>query len=95
MKTPRVKSSVGIRELKNHASAVLRRVRGGETVTLTDRNQPVALLVPIGAQGEEERVRQLVRAGRLTWSGGKPTGSHRPPTIRGASVADAVIEDRR
>lgn len=39
--------SVGIRELKTETSEVLRRVREqGETIQVTHRGKPVALLVP-------------------------------------------------
>ncbi|HVA25724.1 MAG TPA: type II toxin-antitoxin system prevent-host-death family antitoxin [Chloroflexota bacterium] len=37
---------VGIRELKERASAVVRRAAHGETVTITDRGRPVARIVP-------------------------------------------------
>lgn len=36
---------VGVRELRLEASAILRRVAAGETVEITDRGRPVALLV--------------------------------------------------
>ena len=39
--------SVGIRALQQHASAVVARVAGGETVEVTDRGRPVARLVPL------------------------------------------------
>lgn len=39
--------SIGIRELRQNASAVLRAVEKGATVQVTDRNRPVALLTPI------------------------------------------------
>jgi prevent-host-death family protein len=38
---------VGVRELKQNASAVLRRVEDGETIEVTDRGRPVARLVPL------------------------------------------------
>lgn len=38
---------VGIRELKQQASAVLRRVAGGETIDVTDHGHPIARIVPI------------------------------------------------
>lgn len=41
--------SVGIRELKQNASAVIRDVARGEEVTVTDRGRPVARIVPIKA----------------------------------------------
>ncbi|QGQ18100.1 type II toxin-antitoxin system prevent-host-death family antitoxin [Cellulomonas sp. JZ18] len=42
-------ASVGIRELKQNASAVVARVAAGETVTVTDRGRPAAQLTPIPA----------------------------------------------
>jgi len=36
---------IGVRELRQQASAVLRRVEAGETVEVTDRGRPVAVLV--------------------------------------------------
>jgi len=49
---------IGVRELRRQASAILRRVAAGETVEVTDRGRPVAVLVrkmPSGlARLEEE-----------------------------------------
>lgn len=39
-------TSVGIRELRQRASELLRLVEQGETVEITDRGRPVALLTP-------------------------------------------------
>jgi prevent-host-death family protein len=36
---------VGVRELRRQASAILRRVAAGETVEVTDRGRPVAILI--------------------------------------------------
>lgn len=36
---------IGIRELRRDASAILRRVAAGETIEVTDRGRPVAVLV--------------------------------------------------
>jgi antitoxin (DNA-binding transcriptional repressor) of toxin-antitoxin stability system len=38
--------TVGVRELKNHLSEYLRRVRGGESVLVTDRGEVVAEFSP-------------------------------------------------
>jgi prevent-host-death family protein len=40
-------TSVGVRELRQRASALLRRVGAGETIEITDRGRPVALLVAL------------------------------------------------
>jgi prevent-host-death family protein len=50
-------SSVGVRELRQQASAVLRRVAAGETIQVTDRGRPVAMLVPLPSQGALEGLR--------------------------------------
>ena len=40
-------SSVSVRELRNTVSEVLRRVEGGERVTVTVDRRPVAELIPL------------------------------------------------
>jgi prevent-host-death family protein len=53
---------MGIRDLKLHASAVIRRVTAGETIEITDYGHPVARLVPLRGG----RLDQLVAEGRAT-----------------------------
>jgi prevent-host-death family protein len=89
------KSSIGVRELKDQLSATLARVRQGQSIVVTDRNEPVALLVPIRARDREEILKTLTRSGRIAWAGGKPSGLAKPPKLRGRSVSEAVREDRR
>lgn len=48
---------VGIRELRQKASEYLRRVEAGETIEVTDRGRPVALLTPIPEAPPLERLR--------------------------------------
>jgi prevent-host-death family protein len=38
---------VGIRELRQQASGVLKRVVGGETIEVTDHGHPIARIVPL------------------------------------------------
>ncbi|HLQ32818.1 MAG TPA: type II toxin-antitoxin system prevent-host-death family antitoxin [Chloroflexota bacterium] len=54
---------VGVRELKQNASAVLRRVKAGETIEVTDRGLPVAILAPIRQAGQLD---ELLAQGRAT-----------------------------
>jgi len=54
---------IGVRELRQHASRYLSRVKAGESVEVTERGQLVALLVPPGP-GADARER-LVAAGRI------------------------------
>jgi len=50
-------ASVGVRELRQRASELLRRVAAGETIEVTDRGRPVALLSPLPEGGSLERLR--------------------------------------
>jgi prevent-host-death family protein len=54
--------SIGIRELRQQASKHLRDVERGETIEVTDRGRPVALLVPLPRTGAAER---LIASGRM------------------------------
>ncbi len=49
--------TVGIRELRQRASELLRRVEAGETIQVTDRGRPVALLAPLPESEPLERLR--------------------------------------
>jgi prevent-host-death family protein len=50
-------ASVGIRELRQRASELLRRVERGETIEITDRGRPVAVLSPLPEGSPLERLR--------------------------------------
>lgn len=58
---------VGIRELKQNASAVVARAVEGETMTITDRGRPVAVLTGI----ERPPLERLVESGVVE----TPTGT--------------------
>ncbi len=57
---------VGIRELRQQASAVLKRVVRGETIEVTDHGHPIARIVPL-RRGVMD---QLVLEGRVTEAAG-------------------------
>jgi len=50
-------ASVGVRELRQRASELLRRVEAGETIEITDRGRPVAALAPLPKMSVLERLR--------------------------------------
>lgn len=60
MGTVKNMAEVGIRALKQNASAVVSEAAGGETVTITDRGRPVAQTTAIPVS----RPRALVDGGR-------------------------------
>jgi prevent-host-death family protein len=49
---------VGVRELRQKASEVLRRVAAGETFEVTDRGRPAAILSAAGTSGLAELKRR-------------------------------------
>ncbi|HEX9636749.1 MAG TPA: type II toxin-antitoxin system prevent-host-death family antitoxin [Acidobacteriota bacterium] len=88
-------AQTGVKELKDHLSEYLRRVRKGERVTITDRGEPIAALVP-AQEGEEVRwAWKLAEKHLVAWSGGRPQGALKAPKVRGKSAAEIVLEDRR
>jgi prevent-host-death family protein len=50
-------TTIGVRELRQRASVYLRLVEAGETIEITDRGRPVALLSPIPGPSVLERLR--------------------------------------
>lgn len=82
-------NSVQIAELKSRLSEYLRRVRRGETITVLDRETPIARLEPIAG----DRARAVVRdpgagAPRLR-------DLHLPPTLRTQiDILDLLAQER-
>ena len=96
-----MKTTAGIHELKAHLSAYLRKVKDGETVTITERGAPVGRIVPAEEEETDERtleekMQALQDAGVLRWSGKKLPP--REPVAENKSdrmVSDLLLEDRR
>ena len=87
--------TVGVRKLKENLSKVLREVKAGGRIVVTERNKEVALIVPVGIGQEEDRVLELVRKGLADWSGAKPAGIRSRIRVRGKKVSETVLESRR
>lgn len=84
----------GIRELKRQFSAYLRLVKAGETITITERGEPIGRIVPI-KQSAASQLEALQQAGVIAWSGEKLPP--RTPTVEVAgaqTVAELLLEDR-
>ncbi|MBA3606361.1 MAG: type II toxin-antitoxin system prevent-host-death family antitoxin [Acidimicrobiia bacterium] len=56
-------TSIGVRELRQHASRWLARVKAGERIVVTERGRPIAELVPIVEPPPGGRLAQLVEEG--------------------------------
>ena len=90
------RSSVGVRDLKNHLSAFLDRARSGEEITVTEHGRPIAKLTAVS--DDLDRFTTLVEAGVITPA---PNPKRRLPTRRVAieggapTIAVLVAEQRR
>jgi prevent-host-death family protein len=79
-------ASVGIRELRQRASELLRRVAGGESIEITDRGRPVAVLTPVPAGTNLDRLRAAGEVEAAARSIAdlpppiKPAHGHEPPS---------------
>jgi prevent-host-death family protein len=82
---------VGIRELRQNASAILRRVAGGETFEVTDRGRVVALLVSVTAPG----LTGLERQGALRPEEGDLLDMEPLPIPRGVRPPSEVVAKGR
>ncbi len=90
---------VGARELKTRLGRYLNRVRRGDTIIVTDRNEPVAELRPIG----DARDPATARLARLAATGGLTLPARSglvrfaavPLTSGSGSVAIATDRDER
>jgi prevent-host-death family protein len=80
---------IGVRELRQHASRFLARVRNGEVLEVTDRGTPVARLVPVPS----DRWAALVAAGQVVAADDGVDVAQEAPRDYGvdASLALAVL----
>lgn len=86
-----------ITEAKDGLPGLIDRVRAGETILITDRGVPVAYLSPTAAEGDEDRLARLERAGIVRQGRRDPRWILERPPIRttgGRPISDLVIEDR-
>jgi len=84
---------IGVRELRQHASRYLERVKAGESVEVTQRGELVALLVPPEpATGARQR---LIAVGRLIPATRPFAPSPRVRAPSGAPDTSTALDDLR
>jgi prevent-host-death family protein len=86
--------SVGIRELRQRASELLRLVERGRSVQITDRGRPVAVLAPLPDTSPLDRLRS---SGACRPSDPTPRGAWPEPLVVASArtASDALAELRR
>jgi prevent-host-death family protein len=84
--------TVGVRELRQQASSVLRRVADGESFVVTVRGRPIARLTPVQGGGMQE----LIAAGLVRMP--KRSMRDAPPPIElppgSKTLGEALAESR-
>jgi prevent-host-death family protein len=83
---------VGIRQLRQNATAVLRRVAAGEIIEVTDRGRAVARIVPMH---ETSRLEQLQAEGRASGAMGDLLDIKPIPRIAGKPLLSKILADMR
>lgn len=87
-------TTVGVRELRQRASELLRLVERGETIEVTDRGRPVAVLAPIP---QLDGLGQLLATGQIEAAEASMDGLPEPLTIPndGPTASDVLTALRR
>lgn len=85
-------TTVPLKELQHHLDEYVNRSRSGERILITDQGREIAELTPV--TNSRKAMAALRKAGKVTWSGGKPKGL-RDLEVRGEPVSETVLEDRR
>ena len=91
---------VGIKELKNKLTYYLGLTKKGDSIVVTDRGRPVAVLHNLDAVEEsaslEERLASLAKHGmiRLPLRKGK-LSAVKPIKAKGKPASEIIIEERR
>jgi len=83
---------VGIRELRQNASALIRRVIGGENIEVTDRGRPVARIVPLR---DGSVLDQMMLEGRASRARGDLLDLKPLAPLRGKPLLSEVLAQMR
>ena len=87
---------IGLREANQRFSRIVKAVKSGEEVVLTERGKPVALMMPLPDTDRGERgLRRLEAAGLLRPALKRVAmPSWRPRPLKGASLSRTIREER-
>jgi len=83
---------VGVRDLRDNVSAVLRRVAAGEPIEVTDHGHPVARIVPLRYRNA---VDQMIAEGRATAAEGDLLDEEPLPPPPGAPTGSQALAELR
>ncbi len=86
----------GVKEVRDHFTRYLKRVKQGEEIVVTERGKPVALLTPIPeVTGFREKLELAARKGLIRLpqkEGNIPV--HKKIRLQGKSLTEILLEER-
>jgi prevent-host-death family protein len=89
---------LGLREARQCFSKVIKAVRAGKEVVLTERGQAIAVIKPVKAKtAQDAALRGLVDDGLIAPAARKgpmPAPRWRPLKVTGKPLSKAIIDDR-
>lgn len=87
---------MGLREANQKFSQLMKAVKQGKEVLLTERGKPLAVVRPIGASDEaSSAIRRLESAGLLrAASKSRALPAWSPRSVRGTPLSHTVVMDR-
>ena len=83
---------LGLREANQQFGKVMRAVRGGEEVIVTEHGRPVAVISPYR---DEEGLARLIHAGALRAPTAAPSPPSKPVRLRGGVKPSEFLEQDR
>ncbi len=83
---------IGVRELRQHASEYLRMVKAGETIEITERGEPVAILQALPPESPYQR---MVREGRIRPASGNALDVEPLQPLPGVPTLSEALEEER
>lgn len=86
---------VGIRELKAKLSEYVERAAKGETIRVTARGKPRAVIGPIpGSEERDPAIQRGIDEGWITPGDGSAPEFREPPARSRLTIAEVLAEDR-
>lgn len=88
---------LGLREANQEFSKLVRAIRAGQEVILTDRGEAIAVVKPLERRGQEKAFQNMVTEGLIRPS--RQRGPMKPSRFRalkvtGRAVAETISADR-
>jgi prevent-host-death family protein len=84
---------VSIKEFKAHFAQYIAQAQAGQPIELTSHRKIVARIIGV-PEHSSKGMDNLLAAGVISWSGGKPEGANVVLSGGGKTLSDIVIEDR-